>query len=78
MIFLQKSVDLQAIILQKKSEGKKIGFIPTMGALHAGHISLIKLAKQKCDFVVCSIFVNPTQFNQASDLQPIQGHWRVI
>lgn len=68
MIFLQKSVDLQAIILQKKSEGKKIGFIPTMGALHAGHISLIKLAKQKCDFVVCSIFVNPTQFNQASDL----------
>ncbi|MDZ4667582.1 MAG: pantoate--beta-alanine ligase [bacterium] len=68
MIFFQKSADIHRYILQKRAEGSQIGFVPTMGALHAGHISLINQAKEKCDLVVCSIFVNPTQFNHASDL----------
>lgn len=61
--------DLQAIINKNRGEGKNIGFVPTMGALHEGHLSLVDLAGKETGFVVVSIFVNPTQFNDKSDLE---------
>lgn len=67
-IFREKNELLQAIE-REKSEGKIIGLVPTMGALHDGHISLVKRALKDCDQVVVSIFVNPTQFDNADDLQ---------
>jgi pantoate--beta-alanine ligase len=64
-----KKHELQQYLAGLKAGGAVITFVPTMGALHAGHLSLIKQAQQLGNVVVCSIFVNPTQFNDPKDLE---------
>jgi pantoate--beta-alanine ligase len=68
MKVVEKIEDLRRLVAQAKTAEKKIGFVPTMGALHDGHFSLIKAAKEQTDFVVVSIFVNPTQFGPTEDI----------
>jgi pantoate--beta-alanine ligase len=69
MILFKNITELSAYIAETKKNGNTIGFVPTMGALHNGHISLINNSKQSNSITVCSIFVNPTQFNQAKDFE---------
>lgn len=69
MILLRKPGEVQNFITNLKSSNKTIGFVPTMGALHDGHISLVNQSKNENDFTIVSIFVNPTQFNNPDDLK---------
>jgi pantoate--beta-alanine ligase len=69
MILFKRAADLSVWLQGQRSQGKSIGFVPTMGALHAGHISLIDISKKSTGVTVCSIFVNPTQFNDPKDFQ---------
>ncbi len=68
MVVFHTEAGLQAYVKGKRILGKTVGFSPTMGALHEGHMSLIEKSRATCDISVCSIFVNPTQFNESSDL----------
>jgi len=69
MKVVQKIVAVRRLVKSAKGKGKKIGLVPTMGDLHAGHVSLIEAAGRQTDFIVVSIFVNPTQFGPADDFK---------
>jgi pantoate--beta-alanine ligase len=67
MMLLKNPNDLQLYLEKQRKQGEKTGFVPTMGALHEGHVSLIRASNQSGNLTVCSIFINPTQFNDPSD-----------
>lgn len=69
MLIFKRKADIVGHLQNVVEKGKSIGFVPTMGALHNGHISLVNQCKAATDLVVCSIFVNPTQFNDPSDFE---------
>ena len=69
MIIHKRADALASHLEDRRRNGDTVGFVPTMGALHDGHMSLITRASELCDTVVCSIFVNPTQFNDPKDLE---------
>ena len=69
MILFKKTQQLTQYLQKLRNSTVSVGFVPTMGALHQGHISLILKAKKECDIVICSIFVNPVQFNNQHDFE---------
>ena len=69
MKIVSKIQDLKGYLAQERLNNRRIGFVPTMGALHAGHLSLVKRCVDENDICVVSVFVNPTQFNDKKDLE---------
>ncbi len=69
MILFKRSEDLRKWLAGKNNKGGKTGFVPTMGALHEGHIRLIEACRSQTDLCICSIFVNPAQFNDRKDFK---------
>ncbi len=69
MILFKRPGDLIDFIQKKRKSAIKVGFVPTMGALHNGHLSLIKKSKSENDITICSIFINPTQFSNPNDFE---------
>ncbi len=82
MFIFKRVAHIQDWIQKRKAEGWNIGFVPTMGALHKGHLSLVEACKQNCDGTIVSIFVNPKQFNDKKDLvnypRPIERDLKML
>ena len=69
MEIFSKKTDLIKYIDSERVNGKSIGLVPTMGALHEGHLELITTSVRECDITICSVYINPTQFNKSADLK---------
>ena len=69
MKLVRTIAEVRAALSEPRRDGRAIGLVPTMGAFHGGHLSLMAQARKDCDLVVVSLFVNPTQFNESSDLE---------
>src|SRR3954471_12437546 len=68
MRIVRTKTELREALAESRREGKRIGLVPTMGYFHDGHLSLMRRAREDCDVVVVSLFINPTQFGPGEDL----------